>query len=58
MIFLEFVDEERIKIIDCTRTTGKAMERDVSIEALVNMGYWGYTINFDKVEAMRAEMQK
>lgn len=58
MIFLEFVNKEMIRIIDCTRTTGKVMEREVNIEALVNMGYWAYTINFDKVKAMRDEMQK
>lgn len=50
MIFIEFVDEDIVKIIDCTRTTGKVMEREVSMEALTNMGYWGYSINFEQVK--------
>lgn len=57
MIFVRFVDEDIVKIIDCTRTTGKVMEREVSIETLVNLGYWGYCINFDAVEKMRQQIK-
>lgn len=51
MIFLEFITEDRIRIIDCTRTTGKVMEREVSIETLLNLGYEPCCINFEKVKA-------
>jgi hypothetical protein len=44
MLFKEFIDEGKtiVKIIDSTRSTGKVMQRDISVEDLRNVGYKVY----------------